>query len=316
MDIALCYDDNYAPYATVVMSSVIDHNPEEEITFHVLYTGLTVERCEIIRRWVEGFNGKKVCFYEMDKENFADFPIDDTCQDCSAYFRLYLGECLTQLDKVLYLDCDVVVNGSLKELWETDISFYALAGVRDRLNDYIRVYNRLGYPMEEGYINSGVLLVNLQQWRDQGFFASTTILARSLGSAFLKNHSQDIINALFHGEILMLPFRYNLLEYYLYEEEWLYLDRNYYPEIIEACKAPVIVHFCMPQKPWHDGCINPFKSLYYKYCQKTPWPEVALTHKVQKLSPKECKLGLYPIERKPTLRKNIDVIEENDNVLF
>ena len=138
----------------------------------------------------------------------------------------------------------------------------------------------------------------------------------------MKNHDQDIINAIYHGQILMLPFRYNLLEYYLYVEEWLYLDRKYYPEIIDACQNPAIIHFCMPQKPWHYECINPFKELYYKYRKMTPWPEVELTHKVQKLSCKQKvkmllgRLGLYHIESKPTLRRDVNIIEEPNNVLF
>ena len=323
MDIALCHDNNYAPYSTVVIASILDHNENAEITFHLLHTDLTAERCAIIKSWVESFKGKKVCFYQMKKELFADFPIDEhTYLDYGAYIRLYLGECLNQIDKVLYLDCDVIVNGSLCELWNTDISDYAVAGVRDRINDYIRVYNRLGYPMSEGYINSGMMLVNLKKWREDDFFKKAQQLACEKGASVLKNHDQDIINAIYHGQILMLPFRYNLLEYYLYVEEWLFLDRKYYPEIIDACKNPVIIHFCMPQKPWHYECINPFKELYYKYRKMTPWPEVELTHKIQRLSRKQKvkmllgRLGLYHIESKPTLRHDVNIIEEPNNVLF
>ena len=78
----------------------------------------------------------------------------------------------------------------------------------------------------------------------------------------------------------------------------------------------------MPQKPWHYECINPYKELYYKYRKMTPWPEVRLTHKFTKRSKKDKvklfleKLGLYHVERKSTLRRNIDIIEEPDNVLF
>ena len=189
------------------------------------------------------------------------------------------------------------------------------------MNDSIRLYNRLRYPMSDGYVNAGVLLINLNKWRECHVFERAKELAKAMPMA-LKNHDQDIINILFHDSKLLLPFRYNLLEYYLYVEEWLYLDRKYYHEIIEACKNPVIVHFCMPQKPWHYECINPYKELYYQYRKMTPWPEVALTHKRRKLSRKQKvkmllgKLGLYHIERKPTLRKDIEVIEEKENVLF
>lgn len=323
MDIALCHDDNYAPYSAVVIASVIDNNMDETIVFHLLHTNLSDEKCKMMKEWIERVANKHVFFYKMEKSTFVDFPIDEnTYLDYGAYIRLYLGECLAHIDKVLYLDCDVIVNNSLSHLWNIDLRNYAIAGVRDRINDYIRVYNRLDYPQADGYINSGMMLINLKKWRKDGFFKNAINVACDKGAAILKNHDQDIINTIYHGQILMLPFKYNLLEYYMYTEQWLYLDRKYYPEIIEACKKPVIIHFCMPQKPWHYECINPYKELYYKYREMTPWPKVRLTHKFTKRSKKDKvklfleKLGLYHVERKSTLRRNVDIIEEPDNVLF
>lgn len=322
MDISLCHDDNYAPYSTVVMASVIDHNMEENITFHILHTNLTEQRCKKIKVWIEQYKNKYVRFYQMRKDNFMDFPIDkNTYLDYGAYIRLFLGECLVDIEKVLYLDCDVIVNASLHDLWKIDIENYAVAGIRDRINDYIRVYNRLHYPMADGYINSGVMLINLRKWRDDNFFNKARMMAKK-NPRVLMNHDQDLINMIYHGQIKMLSFKYNLLEYYLYTEDWLYMDRKYYQEIIEACNTPAIIHFCMPQKPWHYECINPYKELYYKYRAMTPWPELKLTHKVQHLSKKQKlklvleRMGLYKVERKTTLRKNINVIEDSENVLF
>lgn len=322
MDIALCHDDKYAPYGTVVMASVIDHNKSENITFHILHTNLTEYKCKKIKDWVGKNDNKYVKFYQMKKDDFGDFPIDErTYLDYGAYIRLYLGECLSNIEKVLYLDCDVIVNGSLCDLWNTDIEKYAVAGIRDRINDYVRVYNRLRYSMADGYINSGVMLINLRKWRDDHFFNKARMIAKK-NPIVLMNHDQDLINMIYHGRIKMLSFKYNLLEYYLYTEDWLYMDRKYYPEIIEACKSPTIIHFCMPQKPWHYECINPYKELYYKYRAMTPWPELKLTHKVQHLSMKQKlklfleRMGLYKVERKTTLRKDINIIEELNNVLF
>lgn len=322
MEIALCHDNNYAPYSMTVIASIIHNNISEPINFHILHTNLTITKCNTIRNWIKQFANKTIDFYEVKKENFKDFPIDDhTYLDFGAYIRLYLGEVLYNLDKIIYLDCDILINASLKPLWEIDINNYAVAGVRDRINDYVRVYNRLGYSMHEGYINSGVMLINLKRWREDHFFDKSKRIARN-NPKILMNHDQDVINMIYHGQIKMLPFKYNLLEYYLYTEDWLYLDRKYYPEIIEACKNPTIVHFCMPQKPWHIECINPYKELYYKYRKMTPWPELKLTHKKEKLSKKQKlklaleKFGLYKVERKSTLRKDINIIEEPTSILF
>lgn len=321
MHIVFCLDNNYVPYCATTVASVIANNQKEEITFHLFVDGISDVNRKSLQEWVSGIEGKDIKFYKLSEDDFKDFPVGDAYINLTTYFRLVIQDKLPDIDKVIYLDCDTIVNGSLKELWNTEMGDYAVAGVRDRVNDSIRLYNRLRYPMHDGYVNAGVLLINLKKWREFHVFDRAKEIAKAMPEA-LKNHDQDIINILFHDNKLMLPFRYNLLEYYLYVEEWLFLDRKYYPEIIDACKNPAIIHFCMPQKPWHYECINPFKDLYYKYRKMTPWPEVVLTHKTQKLSRKQKikrllgKLGLYHIESKPTLRRDVNVIEEKDNVLF
>lgn len=321
MHIAFCLDNNYIYHCVTTVASIIDNNKKENIIFHLFVDGITQVNRTILLNWIDKFENKSIWIYELAQEDFKDFPIEDAYINLTTYFRLVIHDKMPNVDKVLYLDCDTIVNGSLTELWNMDIGDYAIAGVRDRVNNSIRLYNRLCYPMNDGYVNAGVLLINLKKWRESYIFDQARCLAQQIPTA-LKNHDQDIINIIYHGQILMLPFKYNLLEYYQYSEEWLYMDRKYYPEIIEACKNPVIIHFCMPQKPWHYECINPYRELYYKYRRMTPWPEIILIHKVQKYSKKQRiklfleKMGLYKIERKSTLRKNVDIIEDPNNVLF
>lgn len=321
MHIAFCLDNKYVSYCATTIASIIDNNKDEEIVFHLFVDCITETNKKALITWIERFRGKNIEFYELKESDFRNFPLGDAYINLTTYFRLVIQDRLPSLDKILYMDCDTIVNDSLADLWNTDLENYAVAGVRDRVNDSIRLYNRLQYPMTDGYVNAGILLINLKKWRESHIFERAEKLATQMPAA-LKNHDQDIINTIYHGQILMLPFKYNLLEYYMYTEDWLYLERKYYPEIIEACKNPVIIHFCMPQKPWHYECVNPYKELYYKYRKMTPWPEVWLTHKFTKRSKKDKvklfleKLGLYHVERKSTLRRNIDIIEEPDNVLF
>ena len=266
MDIALCHDNNYAPYSTVVIASILDHNENAEITFHLLHTDLTAERCAIIKSWVESFKGKKVCFYQMKKESFADFPIDEhTYLDYGAYIRLYLGECLNQIDKVLYLDCDVIVNGSLCELWNTDISDYAVAGVRDRINDYIRVYNRLGYPMSEGYINSGMMLINLKKWREDDLLGKILKAINEQKTFYFAD--QDLLNYVTCGRFGSLHPKWNHFVTYFGLTTGYTSD-----EIKEATINPMIIHMAGKDKPWSEGG-GIYKQLYWNYRLRGPWPE-------------------------------------------
>ena len=319
--IAFCCDNNYLPYCATVIASLIENNRDEEIFFHILCSNSTKENECKINSWISKKEKCNVAFYYINENEFSNFPIGDGYINISTYFRLALPELLPDVNKVLYLDCDVIVDGSIRELWNTDIRDCVIAGVLDRHSGSIRLYNRLDYPMEYGYVNAGVLLLNLKKMREEDLFIKARELAQKMPTK-LKNHDQDILNTLYFNKKLILDFKYNLLEYYLFVEDWLYMDRKYYPDIIKACKKPVIIHFCLPVKPWHYECTNPFKTLYYKYRAMTPWPEVKLIHRKEKLTPKLKikrilgKLGLYHIETKTTLRKDINVIEEPDNVLF
>lgn len=319
--IAFCLDNNYIKHCSSVIASIIYNNHNTPITFHLVSDFIDKNNIKVLSEWISQYKNKNIIYHEVKSELFKDFPIGDAYINITTYYRLLLPDILKDISKVLYLDCDIIVNSSLTELLETNISDYSVAGVRDRINNNIRLYNRLRYDIKYGYINAGMLLINLKRWREKNIFKKALSIAKN-NPSILKNHDQDIINMIFYDSKKILDFKYNLLEYYLYTEEWLYLDRKYYPKIIEACKNPVIVHFCMPQKPWHIECINPYKELYYKYREMTPWPELKLVHKKEKLSKKQKlklaleKLGLYKVERKSTLRKDINNIEEPNNVLF
>lgn len=322
MHIVFCCDNIFLPHCTTTIVSIIQNNREENIKFHIICSECTLGNRQLIENWLINFKGCfRVYFYSINNNDFADFPLEKSYINISTYYRLALPKILTDIDKVLYFDCDIIVNSGLKDLWNTDIENIAMAGILDRHSGSVRLYNRLGYPMEYGYINAGVLLINLKKWREEDVFSKALTLAKEK-SCYLKNHDQDILNILFYNNKKVLDFKYNLLEWYLYVEDHLYLEKKYYSEIIKACNNPTIIHFCMPVKPWHYECINPFKNLYYKYKAMTPWPEVRLIHRKEKLSAKMRlkrllgKLGLYHIEVKPTLRKDINVIEDPDNVLF
>lgn len=322
MHIAFNLDNNYIAHCATVIASVIDSNSDCNITFHLISADLSNDNKLKIRTWINNYDGcYNVQFYDIDKRIFDDFPLGQTYLNITCYYRLLIPTLLKGIDKAIYLDCDTIVLQSLNEMWNIDITGYAWAGVRDRINNYIRVFNRLDFPMKYGYFNDGVMLLNLEEMRKVDIMSVSKDIAKRKPLS-LKNHEQDILNKIFYDKKIALPFKYNLLEYYLYTEDWIYLDRKYYPEIIDACKNPVIVHFCMPQKPWHFECINPYKELYYKYRKMTPWSDLELTHKKEKLSKKQKlklfleNLGLYKVERKNTLRRDINVIEEPENVLF
>lgn len=228
--IAFCLDEKYVEHCATTIASILSNMTDKQIVFHVISDSINKDKKIIFSRWVSDEYGASIRFHDVDSDLFKHFPIENAYINISTYYRLMLPEILKDIDKVLYLDCDIIVSSSIQSLWEIDINNYAVAGIRDRINDNIRLYNRLRYALSDGYINAGVLLINLKKWREEEVFERALNISEK-DPAILKNHDQDIINILFHDSKKILPFKYNLLEYYLYTEEWLHLDRKYYPEM-------------------------------------------------------------------------------------
>lgn len=258
-------DNNYAPYCIILLYSILENNKENDITFHLLTNNMSEDNRKIIQQVVND-SGKNVLFYHVDKELFKGFPISGHI-NYAAYFRFLLPSVLPDLDKVLYLDCDMIVDGDLKELWNVDIENYALAGVRDSENDNIRLYNRLGYERSLGYINSGVLLINLKEWRKDNIL-TTAIKALTSNPLKYQYHDQDFINEFYCDRKLLLDFKFNLMEFFLFSYNKFIISRKYFRDIERAIKKPTIIHFCGHIKPWHIEYSSPIKYIFCKYADK------------------------------------------------
>ncbi|MDR1504225.1 MAG: glycosyltransferase family 8 protein [Prevotella sp.] len=258
-------DNNYAPYCIILLYSILENNKENDITFHLLTNNMSEDNRKIIQQVVNDY-GKNVLFYHVDKELFKGFPISGHI-NYAAYFRFLLPSVLPDLDKVLYLDCDMIVDGDLKELWNIDIENYALAGVRDSENDNIRLYNRLGYEQSLGYINSGVLLINLKEWRKDNIL-TTAIKALTSSPLKYQYHDQDFINEFYCDRKLLIDFKFNLMEFFLFSYNKFIISRKYFHDIERAIKKPTIIHFCGHIKPWHIEYSSPIKYIFCKYADK------------------------------------------------
>jgi lipopolysaccharide biosynthesis glycosyltransferase len=114
----------------------------------------------------------------------------------ATYFRILIPVILPEtLEKVLYLDSDIVVRKNIIDLWRTDISNHPLGAVYDMFVDDIRIYNRLCFDVDQRYYNAGVLLMNLSYWRKRKIPEKCLAVIDSL-SEKLKFLDQDLFNIL------------------------------------------------------------------------------------------------------------------------
>ena len=267
MDIVCSIDNNYVQHCCVMLSSLLANNKWEKHRVHLLSEGLSIDNINLIDKLVSSHNSE-LHYYQLTSEKLKQCPIKETDHlSIATYYRLFMTDILpSNIDKVLYLDSDIVVARSIQELWNTDINGKALAAVEEMGCSLPDVFDRLQFDKEYGYFNAGVLLINLAYWRDNNITA--------LFSDYIINHSdqivahdQDVLNALFHDKYLKLSFEWNVEEAFYH---YSFLKRNKFDrQILRILYNPAILHYTWKPKPWDASCRHPYRFEYFDYLKTT-----------------------------------------------
>lgn len=268
-------DTHYIMPTGVMMRSVSMNNSEEPIVFHVIVDeSVTDRQRQALERVVEDSELHRVMFHLVDGRFFDDFPqlgITKTYITKATYYRLLFTDIFgADIHKLLYLDGDMIITGSLRELWETDLDGYAVGAVAD-MSEGIHDYHRLGYPASLGYFNAGMLLVNLDYWREHKAKDMFMDIIHNHPEC-IKYHDQDVMNIVFCRSKKMLPMRYNFQDGFMYKPECLEMDAKKYSDNIEdAVNNYVVIHYTATAKPWHKECLHPLTPLWWRYLSHTEW---------------------------------------------
>ena len=278
MNIILATDDNFVQHCCVTISSILKNN--EEVNLYILSEGLSNQNKDIIASVVDSLNGNAV-FCNVPTKIVEDFPMPKTASShisIATYYRLFITELLPiEVEKAIYLDCDIVVKGSLKKLWDTDISEYSLGAVYQDLgwSDHENSWSRLGISRQLGYFNAGVLLINIKRLRQNAFYAKALdFIAKHYDS--IVSHDQDVLNVLLSEDTMPLECKWNFIPLFMKKnltKEEFTSRCKYLEELNSNCFEPIVIHFVSKPKPWQFGCTHPYRQEYYKYLKFTPWSE-------------------------------------------
>lgn len=271
--IAVCLDKGFIMPTGVMMYSACVNNQDVDIVFHVLIDESVTEKDrQDLLDTVNMFYGVSVLFYAVNSLSASRFPLIKRGLTRATYYRLFLPEILPlSVEKVLYLDGDIIVRHSLLTLWNTALTNYAVGAAMDVSDGDIRIYNRLKYPYSKGYFNAGVLLINLGYWRDNSIVAKFVDYIKNYPERILQE-DQDVMNAVLQDKKLRLPVKFNFQSGYLKKNPgWDYW--RFESEVKAGMTNPVIVHFSEGCKPWYiDLQIHhPYRSTFLKYQEQTKW---------------------------------------------
>ncbi|MCQ2247893.1 MAG: glycosyltransferase family 8 protein [Treponema sp.] len=282
MNIAFSTDDNYALPTYVAAVSVIKHNVDAKIDFFILTQGLSKENEDLLSSLKKHGNDVSVQILKIEETVFKDFPIRKSDHvSIATYFRLFLPRILEpNVDRILYLDGDLICVDNLNSFYGADISNYALSAVHDERNDDLEIFERLKYDFKNGYFGAGVILINLKYWRENFIQEKCFDYIKNNPTA-CKWHDQDALNAVLNGKILWADFRYNFTQGFFFRKDDLLISKEYHDEIEEAKKSPCILHFSSNYKPWHHECNHPLKDLYRDFWKEATGKNIALVHKLK-----------------------------------
>lgn len=276
--IAFCSDSNYVMPLGVALISICENNRDEDIMFHLVVTddGKSSKESSIKIKPLQDITNKyknKSKVYYIRQEQLSNFVCEGASYvSTTAFSRIFLPEILpSDVHKVLYLDCDLVCLGSIRDLWEFELTdAFPIGAVIDAIGTSPTVRRNIQTPLTVQYCNSGVLLMNLDCWRKEGLSAKISECANKMKFPLL---DQDTLNYFFKDRIKLLPIIYNLQTNFLYRKEshWM-IDYIYFDEVKSAIKNPCIVHYVGGNKPWKDEYC-PMKDVWRRYFKLSIWAD-------------------------------------------
>lgn len=209
MDIVFTIDEKFTRFCAVAIASLLKHNKTEEICFHIVTDNLT-EKSKTILSELAKQSGACTYFYHVPKEKTEGYQVKAMSHRISlaTFYRCMLPSLLpSQLSKAIYLDSDILVLDSIKEIWNTDLNNIAIAGIEEARSKEDKHCDRLGYAPSYRYINAGVLLINLDYWRKYNIEEKCRQYYAKNIDRMLYN-DQDLLNALLYDKKAVIPTRY------------------------------------------------------------------------------------------------------------
>lgn len=278
---------NYIRYMEVMLTSLLINNQECEVNFNILQNDFSVDVKEKLKERFKKYNNLKINFLDVSSELFSKFPAFGHLV-IATYYRILASEVLLKYDKVLYLDIDLVVDGNILELWNTDIDNYIVAAVREESVEANE--ERLGIPKNYKYFNAGVLLMNLKKMREKKYFEKIMDYLNQNQETILYS-DQDVLNGVFYNNWLELDKKWNYHNYFV-------VKKNSKKELIELDK-PVIIHYTGPIKPWDKEATTILKYKYFEY------ENIYLNNGVKKIkNPKKNRINIFKLRILNKINKN------------
>lgn len=248
---AFCVNNSYVRQLAVTLVSILTHNPNSQFKFYVFSSDFSAESQKLIDKLKNKFSNFSIEYIFVPKEKFSSLKLSIPYISTETYYRYVIADLLPDLDKILYLDADLIVTGDLAPLWNTELADFYTAGAADGYAKQIGHKSKIGLADSDLYVNAGVLLLNLKKLRRD---AMADVLINKTIELFehITFQDQDIINIVFKDRIKEFDNIYNFTSADVKAEK-------------NKINSAVVIHYTGKNKPWQDTCRHKLKETYKKY---------------------------------------------------
>ena len=256
--IPICFatDDNYVPFLTVALASLLDNSSKENFyKIYVLTSHLTEENMNSILKMAT--ENSSIKFVQLSKEldkvqdmfHLRDYYSKET------YYRIFIPNLFPQYEKVLYLDCDITVLADVSELYNTQIHGYYVGAVQEEVMQTFEVFGNYVEKADginrKNYFNAGILLINCRRWRNKLIAERFVDLLNRY--KFRVVQDEDYLNVLCKDNIKWLPLGWN--------------KTSYKNEAFDD-KDLKIIHWKINWRPWKYKDVL-YEEYFWKYAKMT-----------------------------------------------
>lgn len=263
--VACSVDENYKEQLIIFISSLVFNNLSCNFHLLILHEKLSEEFKIELEYFLTYQKSIKYNLVEIN-DSILEKTLVYGHVSRATYYRILLPVILdNNIETILYLDLDIIVNGDIQKFWDIDIKNYSHLGIVNVGIDN-QFKNNLGISISSTYFNAGVLMINLNWWRENEVYKKSFAFMTQFPEKIIL-WDQDVLNVVLEGKWKELPFEYNAQESIFRKDLATYQQK----EFKEAYFNPKIIHFTGGghSKPWHKECRHELKNEYAFYHYKS-----------------------------------------------
>jgi len=268
--INICFvtDENYAPYMGVTITSILKNaKKNENFDFFIFDNDIT----ETTKSKLKSLENQKVNINFVNVSHIIDKyeALENTVAHISkaSYLKFAIADLLPNIDKIIYLDGDLIVKKSLAELYNIELKDNLIAAVEDVGYTYWSQHNE-ELKLKFKCMNSGVMLINCDLWRKENLSIKLLECAADHDKVGF-GQDQPVLNYVLKDRVLFLPFKWNVQDTFFRDEIEL-KNRNDKKECKYVKKHPIIIHYTYVKKPWDFPAMRKAEE-YWKYYKMSPF---------------------------------------------